>query len=263
MAVAAGTVTLSEMKCITRIGPHIHLYTKLVSKVNLGERGYFDTGLFYNTEEFTMRSNEQHKMLLEGSSFDKGDSTVYRARLDNDELSIDLQHEPGQLCYTITLLTPDATLTVGPKTSLSLLLKSAQLHVTTYILTEELVNQLKSPRQEHDQVPSQVDADYLAAQRWEEIDWQVYHKKWPDVSREFWYKHIYAKRRFKLVVRPKPTIERTNYEAYHKKCPGVTRDYWEKKIRVKPYDEWVKANRFRRTLLIEYPSPTIPAASPK
>mgnify|MGYP007099172309 FL=1 len=154
----AGTVTLSEMKCTTRTGLHVHLYTRLFSRDNFGQRGYFDTGLFYNTEEFTMRFNEQHKMLMQSASFDRADSTIYHARLDGDEFSIDIHQEPGQLCYVITLLTPDVTLTVGPKTSLSLLLKSAQLHVTTYMVTEEQATQLKRPLQERDLVRSQVNS---------------------------------------------------------------------------------------------------------
>ena len=173
-------MTLSEMKCTARTGPHVHLYTKLFSQDNLGQRGYFDTGLFYNTEEFTMQSNEQHKMLIQSLSFDKADSTIYRARLDNDELSIDMHQEPGQLCYAITLLTPDATLTVAPKTSLSLLLKSAQLHVTTYMVTEEVADQLKRPLQERDLVRSQVDTVRKAALN--ESSWGP--KKYPGADRK-------------------------------------------------------------------------------
>ena len=186
MTAAAGTVTLSEMKS-TAPTIDVHLYTKLFDRDNFSERGYFDTGLFYNTEEFTMRSNEQHKMLLHGSSIDKAEYTVYRAQLVDDELSIDLQHEPGLLCYAITLLTPDATLTVGPKTSLSLLLKSAQLHVTTYMVTEKQANQLTSPLQERDQVRRQVDAIFQAAESVvEETNWQAYHKEYPKVTRAQW-----------------------------------------------------------------------------
>jgi hypothetical protein len=154
---SAGTVTLSEMKATRpKVWSDVHLYTKLFT-LDDGQRGYFDPGLFYNTEEFTMSCNEQHKILMQGSSCDKDDYTVYRARLDNNnELTIDTQHEPGQLCYVITLMTPNITLTVGPKTSLSLLLQSGQLHVTTYLVTEKLATQLKQPLQERDRVRSQV-----------------------------------------------------------------------------------------------------------
>lgn len=150
MAAAAGTVTLSEIKSTRPAAwTDVHIYTKRYTQ-DFGQRKYFDTSLFYNTEEFTMRSNEQHKMLMEGFSFDRADSTVYHACLVNGKLSIDLQHEPGQLCYAITLLTPDVTITVGPKTSLSLLLQTGQLHVTTYMVTENLATQLKQPRHECD-----------------------------------------------------------------------------------------------------------------
>ena len=153
----------------------VHLYTQLVTRDN-DVKGYFDTGLFYNTEEFTMRYNEQHKMLLQGLSFDKEDSTIYRALLVNDELTIDMNHELGQLCYAITLLTPDVTLTVGPKTSLSLLLRSAQLHITTYMVTEELVTQLKRPLQERDLVRSQVNTIHQYAQ-------EVLNTSWTSANR--------------------------------------------------------------------------------
>jgi hypothetical protein len=36
-------------------------------------------------------------------------------RLDNNELTIDMQHELGQLCYVITLMTLNVTLTIRPK----------------------------------------------------------------------------------------------------------------------------------------------------
>jgi hypothetical protein len=158
-----GTVIISEMYTTRpEIWSDVHLYTKLYTQED-GQRGYFDPGLFHNTETFTMRFNEQHKMLMQGTSFDKADSTVYRARLVNDELTIDLQHEPGQLCYAVTLLTPNVTLTVGPKTSLSLLLQSGQLHVTTYMVTEELASQLKKPLHEINRVRSQVNTVRQAA----------------------------------------------------------------------------------------------------
>jgi hypothetical protein len=163
-AAATGTVTLSEIKSTTpKTMSDVHLYTQLVTRDN-DVKGYFDTGLFYNMEEFTMRYNEQHKMLLQGLSFDKEDSTIYRARLVNDELTIDMNHELCHLCYAITLLTPDVTLTVGPKTSLSLLLRSAQLHITTYMVTEELATQLKRPLQERDLVRSQMNTIHQYAQ---------------------------------------------------------------------------------------------------
>jgi hypothetical protein len=79
-ATAAGTVTLSEMKLTTtppRTMSDVHLYTQLITRDNIDwERGYFDTGLFYNTEEFTMRCNEQHKMILQGLNFDRADFTI-------------------------------------------------------------------------------------------------------------------------------------------------------------------------------------------
>jgi hypothetical protein len=147
---ATGTVTLSEIKSTRPAAwTDVHIYTKRYTQ-DFGQRRYFDTSLFYNTEEFTMSYNEQHKMLMEGYSFDRADSTVYHACLVNGKLSIDLQHEPGQLCYAITLLTPDVTITVGPKTSLSLLLQTGQFHVTTYMVTEDLATQLKQPRHECD-----------------------------------------------------------------------------------------------------------------
>ena len=165
-AAAAGTVTLSEIKVAatttTKVWSDVHLYTKLFN-LDEGQRGYFDHSLFYNLEEFTMSFNEQHKLLMQGYPCDKDEYTVYRARLNNNnnnnnnhELTIDMQHEPGQLCYVITLMTPNITLTVGPKTSLSLLLQSGQLHVTTYLVTEKLATQLKQPLQERDRVRSQV-----------------------------------------------------------------------------------------------------------
>jgi hypothetical protein len=158
-----GTVIISEMNSTRReIWSDIHLYTKLYTPEDR-KRGYFDPSLFYNTEPFTMRFNEQHKLLMQGDSFDKADSTVYRARLVNDVLTIDLRQKPGQLCYAVTLLTPNVTLTVGPKTSLSLLLQSGQLHVTTYMVTEELANQLKQPLHEINRVRSQVNTVRQAA----------------------------------------------------------------------------------------------------
>lgn len=164
MTTAAGTVTLSEMKSTAPTTTFdVHLYTKLYNREDFGLRNHFDTSLFYNTEEFTMRFNEQHKMLVEGFSLDRAESIVYRARLVNDELSIDMEHEPGQLCYAITLLTPDVTLTVGPRTSLSLLLNSAQLRVTMYTVTADLAAQLKRPLQERDLVRSQVNTIRQAA----------------------------------------------------------------------------------------------------
>ena len=157
-AAAAGTVTLSEIKAAvttTKVWSDVHLYTKLFN-LDEGQRGYFDHSLFYNLEEFTMSFNEQHKLLMQGYPCDKDEYTVYRARLNNNnnntnhELTIDMQHEPGQLCYVITLMTPNITLTVGPKTSLALLLQSGHLRVTMYMVTEELAKQLKQPLQEHD-----------------------------------------------------------------------------------------------------------------
>ena len=172
MTAATGTTTLSEMKSTSLTNYDVHIYTKLFTQD--GQTGYFDPGLFYNTEEFTMRCDEQHKMLLQGSSFDKADSTVYRAQLVNDELAIDLQHEPGQLCYAITLLTPGVTLTVGPKTSLSLLLRSAQLRVTTYMVTDKLANQLKRSLQERDLVRSQVNTVHQSALDTQQTIWVPY-----------------------------------------------------------------------------------------
>jgi hypothetical protein len=175
-AAATGTVTLSEMKSTTsKTMSDVHLYTQRVTQNN-DVGGYFDTGLFYNTEEFTMRCNEQHKMLLQGLYFDKVDSTIYRARLVNDKLTIDINYEPCQLCYAITLLTPDVTLTVGPKTSLSLLLRSAQLHITMYMVTEDLSTQLKSSLQERDQACSQVNTIHQYAQ-------EVLNTSWTSVPR--------------------------------------------------------------------------------
>jgi hypothetical protein len=159
----AGTVTLSEMMATRpKVWSDVHVYTKLFTPDD-SERGYFDPGLFHNTEEFSMSCNEQHKMLMQGFTFDKADSTIYCAQGVNNELTIDdmQQHEPGQLCYAITLMTPNITLTVGPKTSLSLLLQSGQFHVTTYMLTEELVAQLKHPQKERDRVLSQVNTNAL------------------------------------------------------------------------------------------------------
>lgn len=154
-AVAPGTVTLSEMRSTPSTEPRTHIYTKLINN-NFGHK-YFDINLFYNTKVITMNSNEEHKLLIQSLRFDKTDSTVYRARLDNDELSIDNQHEPGELCYAIKLLTPDVTLTVGAFTSLDLLLKSAHLQVITYVVTKEQAAQLKQPLQERDLVRSQVE----------------------------------------------------------------------------------------------------------
>jgi len=160
MSAPAGTVTLSEMMSPTttpKAISDVHLYTQLITRDN-DVKGYFDPGHFYNTEEFTMKYNEQHKLLLQSLSIDDNeDSTVYRARLVNDKLTIDMNHEPTQLCYAITLLTPDVTLTVGPKTSLALLLRSAQLRITMYTVSKELTKQLKLPQQERDLVRSQVD----------------------------------------------------------------------------------------------------------
>ncbi len=160
MSAPAGTVTLSEMMSPTttpKAISDVHLYTQLITRDN-DVKGYFDPGHFYNTEEFTMKYNEQHKLLLQSLSVDDNeDSTVYRARLVNDKLTIDMNHEPTQLCYAITLLTPDVTLTVGPKTSLALLLRSAQLRITMYTVSKELTKQLKLPQQERDLVRSQVD----------------------------------------------------------------------------------------------------------
>ncbi|MFN9684366.1 MAG: hypothetical protein ACK583_03790 [Cyanobacteriota bacterium] len=172
-AAAAGTVTLSEIKVAatttTKVWSDVHLYTKLFN-LDEGQRGYFDHSLFYNLEEFTMSFNEQHKLLMQGYPCDKDEYTVYRARLNNNnnnnnnhELTIDMQHEPGQLCYVITLMTPNITLTVGPKTSLALLLQSGHLRVTMYMVTEELAKQLKQPLQERDRVRHQVNSVHQAA----------------------------------------------------------------------------------------------------
>lgn len=163
MDAAARTLTLREMKSpalTTTTEPHVHFYNRLITRDNFGQRSYVDTSLFYNVKEFTMKSNEQHQILLQATSFDQADINVYPARIDNDELSIDIQREPGQLCYALTLLTPNvAALTVGTKTSLSLLLRSFHLRVATYMLTDELATQLKQSCQERYLVSRQVNMD--------------------------------------------------------------------------------------------------------
>lgn len=139
---AAGTVTITTMKKPTKT-PRVHMYRKRLFSHNIfAERGALDTSLFFNMEDITMNFNEEHRMLIHSQS----DSSIYRAWLNDDDdqpMSIDLQHEPGQLCYAITSLIPDVTLTIPANTSLALLLKTAQFHVTMYMLTKEQVIKLK------------------------------------------------------------------------------------------------------------------------
>jgi hypothetical protein len=59
MSAPARTVTLSEIKSPTttpKTISDVHLYTQLITQDN-DVKGYFDTGLFYNTEEFTIMSS--------------------------------------------------------------------------------------------------------------------------------------------------------------------------------------------------------------
>lgn len=149
---APGTVTLSEIKK-TSTTPRIHLYTRLFSCDNFVEQGFFDSSIFYNTEEFTLNTNEVHKMLVQTTSYNQADSRIYLARADDLWTA---EGEPYQLCYEITLLTPDVTVIVGRNTSLSLLLKTAQFDWTLYIVTEKEVARLKQPLEERDRVRSQI-----------------------------------------------------------------------------------------------------------
>jgi hypothetical protein len=159
---AAGTIALSEWMSTSSSKQRVNIFTKLFTPDNVGQvRGYFDTSLFYNNEEFVINPNEQHLLLMQGSSFDQADSTVYPAKLDNDddneEVSINVYKESGQLCYAIKLLSPGVTLSVGKNANLSVLLMSAQLHVTTYMVTKALATRLKRPLHEKNLVRSQVE----------------------------------------------------------------------------------------------------------
>jgi len=44
----------------------IHRYINMCN--HMGALGYLDTGMFYNTEEFTLDYNEQHLLIIEVSS---------------------------------------------------------------------------------------------------------------------------------------------------------------------------------------------------
>jgi len=65
----AGTVTISEIKStspLTKLMHRIHRYINMCN--HMGPLGYLDTGMFYNTEEFTLDYNEQHLLIIEVSS---------------------------------------------------------------------------------------------------------------------------------------------------------------------------------------------------
>jgi len=156
---AVGTVTLSEIKKTTTT-PLIHRYTRLLNGDHF-ERFYFDTSMFFNTEEYTMNYGEQHQMLIEGSN--PSDALIYPAKRDEQSLAIDLDQEPSYLCFAVTLESPGVSLTVGPNTSLALLLKSAQFEVTLFGLTNELLFRLKQPLVEHELARNQVNMVRQAA----------------------------------------------------------------------------------------------------
>lgn len=161
---AFGTVTVREMRPDHVPTVFVHLYQKLFNQNSFGQI-YFDPSAFYNIEEFVIGSQEQHKLLIQTFRFDTTDNnTIYRARINsNDNLSIADLREPYELCYAITLLPNEIELQVGAFTSLDVLLKSARLSVTKYMVTKEQATRLKRPLQERDLVRSQIETVRQAA----------------------------------------------------------------------------------------------------
>lgn len=68
---------------------------------------------------------------------------------------MDMRKEAGHMCYALTLLIPGVRLTVGPNTSLTLLLKSTLVQATLYALTKDQHYRVKEMLRRTDSPPPQ------------------------------------------------------------------------------------------------------------
>jgi hypothetical protein len=97
---------------------------------------------FSNVAGFCLKYNEEHLLMT-----DTLPSFHHAVVEDDAPLKVDTDQQPVQLAFLVRVISRRTVVTVGPDTSLSLLLNMACLHVVQLILNGTQMLQLLTPRQ--------------------------------------------------------------------------------------------------------------------